>query len=151
MVKEIKAAIGPELSAEPSKLRITVLFTTAESTTRALEAAARLAKGFDTTIEIVAAHLVPFPVPLDHPAVDTGVLLSRLCEVAGGAPVETAVHLCLGRDLEQTLLSAVKPNSIVVIGEHDSWWPGKYKRLAEFLRARGHHVIFAGHRNGQHA
>ena len=151
MNKEIEAAVAPGLSSEPSKLVVTVLFTTAESTKRALEAAVRLARGFDTSIEVVAPHVVPFPELLDHPTVDTGFLLRRLCEVAHGVPVQTAVHLVLGRDMEQIVLSALRPNSIVVIGEREPWWPGQYRRLAESLRSRGHHVIFAGHRNGKHA
>jgi hypothetical protein len=151
MVKEIQAAIDHGLSAEPSKLVVTVLFTTAKSTSTALEVAARLAQGFDTSIEVVAPYVVPFPDPVDHPPVDTGFLLRRLCEVAEGVPVQTTVHLILGRNLEQSLLSALRPNSIVVIGEREPLWPGLYRRLAESLRARGHQVIFTGHRNGKHA
>ncbi len=151
MNKEIEAAVAPGLSSEPSKLVVTVLFTTAESTKRALEAAVRLARGFDTSIEVVAPYVVPFPDQLDHPSIDTGILLSRLCEAVGDVPVQTAVHLILGRDLEQILLSAIRANSIVVIGEREPLWPSQYRRLAESLRSRGHHVIFAGHRNGKHA
>jgi acetyl esterase/lipase len=151
MNKEIEAAVAPGLSSEPAKLVVTVLFTTAESTRTALKLAARLAKGFDTSIEVVAPQVVPFPDPLDHPSIDTGFLLRRLCEVVAGVPVQTAVHLILGRDLEQILLSALRPNSIVLIGEHEPLWPGRRRRLAESLRARGHQVIFAGHRSGKHA
>jgi hypothetical protein len=151
MVKEIKAANAPELASEPSRLVVTVLFTTARSTKSALEAAVRLARGFDTSIEVIAPHVVPFPDQLDHPSVDTGFLLHRLCEVAHGVPVQTAVHLILGRDMEQIVLSAIRPNSIVVIGEREPFWPGQYRRLAESLRSQGHQVLFAGHRNGKHA
>ena len=151
MVKEIKAAVAPELASEPSKLVVTVLFTTAESTKSALEAAVRLARGFDTSIEVVAPHVVPFPDHWTTRRSTRDVLLRRLCEVAHGLPVQTAVHLVLGRDLEQILLSALRPNSIVLIGEREPLWPGQYRRLAESLRSRGHHVIFAGHRNGKHA
>jgi hypothetical protein len=151
MNKEIEAAVAPGLSSEPSKLVVTVLFTTVESTKRALEAAVRLARGFDTSIEVVAPHVVQFPELLDHPTIDTGFLLRHLCEVADGLPVQTAVHLILGRDMEQILLSAIRPNSIVVIGEREHLWPSRYRRLAESLRSRGHHVIFAGHKDGRHA
>ena len=151
MVKEIRAANAPGLSSEPRKLVVNVLFTSAESTRRALEAAVRLARGFDTTIEVVAPHIVPFHEQLDHPSVDTRVLLSHICELAQDLPVQTAVHLVLGRDLESILLSALKPDSIVLIGEREPLWPSRYRRLAEFLRARGHHVVFTAHRNGNHA
>jgi hypothetical protein len=151
MVQEIKAAIGDELSAEPSKLVVTVLFTTVESTSTALAVAARLAKGFDARIEIVEAHIVPYPVPLDHPTVDSGFLLSRLARIADNVPVETAVHLCYGRDLEQILLSVLRPNSVVFVGEREPWWPGEYRKLAKRLRARSHQVIFTSRRKGQHA
>jgi hypothetical protein len=151
MERGMRAGIAPELATETSKLVVNVLSTTVEGTKSALEAAVRLARGFDTSIEVVAPHVVPILEPLDHPSVDTRVLLSRLCEIAHGLPVQTAVHLILGRDLEQILLSALRPNSIVLIGEREPLWPGHYRRLAESLRSRGHHVIFAGHRNGKHA
>ena len=151
MVKEIKGAIGQEISRDSSRIVITVLFTTQESTASALDAAIRLAKGFDTSIEIVVPEIVPFALELDHPAIDTRTLLSRVCELTNGVPVETAVHLCLGREVEQILSTVLKPDSIVVIGEREPMWLGKYHRLSEYLRARGHHVIFTSPRKERHA
>jgi hypothetical protein len=151
MTREIEGAIGQEISRDSSKIVITVLFTTQESTAKALDAAIRLAKGFDTTVEIVIPEIVPFALELDHPAIDSGTLLRQVCELTNGVPVETAVHLCLGRELEQILTSVLKPNSIVVIGEREPLWLGKYHRLSEYLRARGHHVIFTNPRNKRHA
>ena len=151
MVKEIEGAIEKETSRGSSRIVITVLFTTQESTASALDAAIRLAKGFDTTIEIVVPEIVPFPLDVDHPAINTGTLLRRVCELTNGVPVETAVHLCLGRELEQILGTVLKPDSIVVIGEREPLWLGKYHRISEYLRARGHQVIFTIPRNKRHA
>jgi len=151
MVRETESAVGREISRDTSKIVITVLFTSQASTARALDAAIRLAKGFDTTIEIVVPEVVPFPLELDHPAIDTGILLRQVCELTNGVPVETAVHLCLGREVEQILATVMKANSIVVIGEREPFWLGKYHRLSESLRARGHHVIFTSPRKEHHA
>ena len=68
MVKEKEGAAGQETSRDSSKIVITVLFTTHASTARALDAAIRLAKGFDTSIEIIVPEIVPFALELDHPA-----------------------------------------------------------------------------------
>jgi hypothetical protein len=151
MIKGIDGAVGQENSRNTSKIVVTVLFTSQAATARALGAAIRLAKGFRTTIEIVVPKVVPFPLELDHPAIDSGTFLSQVCELAAGVPVETAVHLCLGREVKQILWTVLKPNSIVVIGEREPSWLGKYHRLSESLRARGHHVIFTTPRNGHHA
>ena len=151
MLKEKESAVREESSRGSSKIVITVLFTTQASTSRALDAAIRLAKGFDTTIEIVVPEVVPFPLDLDRPPIDTGTLLRQVCELTDGVPVETAVHLCLGREVEQILWTVLKPDSIVVIGEREPLWLGKYHRLSESLRARGHHVIFTNPRSRKHA
>jgi hypothetical protein len=151
MVKEKEGAAGQETSRDSSKIVITVLFTTHASTARALDAAIRLAKGFDTSIEIIVPEIVPFALELDHPAIDTRTLLSQVCELTNGVPVETAVHLCLGREVEQILSTVLKPDSIVVIGEREPLWLGKYHRISEYLRARGHHVVFTNPRSKHHA
>ena len=151
MVKEKEGAAGQETSRDSSKIVITVLFTPHASPARAMDAAIRLAKGFDTSIEIIVPEIVPFALELDHPAIDTRTLLSQVCELTNGVPVETAVHLCLGREVEQILSTVLKPDSIVVIGEREPLWLGKYHRISEYLRARGHQVIFTIPRNKRHA
>ena len=36
----------------------------------------------------------------------------------------------------------LKPDSVVFIGGRTRWWPTWEKKLAEFLKARGHVVLF---------
>ena len=151
MAKETEGAVGQEIARDSSKIVITVLFTPQVTTTKALGAAIRLAKGFDTTIEIVVHEVVPFPLELDYPAIDSKTLLRQVCDLTNGVLVETAVHLCLGWEVEQILWTVLKPDSIVVIGEREPLWLGKYHRLSECLRARCHHVRFTSPRKERHA
>jgi len=54
------------------------------------------------------------------------------------------LYLC--RDRQETLLSVLKPHSLVVVGGRRRrwWWPTSEEGLAKMLLRAGHEVIFAG-------
>ena len=59
---------GSESGLGP-RLRVTVVFTTAEGTIAALRTAAGLAKNLGARMALVVTEVVPFHFPLDHPPV----------------------------------------------------------------------------------
>lgn len=132
---------GPD-TAPPSgarRLHVKVLFTDERETERALRHAGRLGAGLDARIELVVAHVVPWPLPLAQPDVDgatrTG-MLRRLVE-STGVPARVTVYLCRDRN---TLLDEVLPRGTpVVVGG---------TRQARALRRRGHCVFVAAREGG---
>ena len=135
-------ATHAESAADP-QLRISVIFTSFEATLTALRAAGALAKGWSAHITIVVPQIVPYPLPLSSPPVLLDFNERRLHEMASRSPVETTVSLFLCRDREETLLTVLKPRSLIVLGGKRRWWPTPESRLAKLLRRAGHEVIFA--------
>jgi hypothetical protein len=125
------------------RLEIFVVFTTLELTAAALKRASALACNLGARIVVLAARIVPYPLALTTPPVQPSFDERRLRGIAAGCPVETAVVLCLCRDLWQSLSLALTPNALVVLGVRKRWWPTRETRLARKLRRAGYEVITA--------
>ncbi|MBV8846648.1 MAG: hypothetical protein JO307_27900 [Bryobacterales bacterium] len=128
--------------APESKLNISVVFTSVDSTLAALKAAGTLAQRLDARITLLVPQVVPYHLPLESPPVLLDWNERRLHVMANNSAVETKVNLYLCRDGLATLNSVLKPHSLVVIGGESKWWPTPEKKLARQLRKAGHEVIF---------
>ena len=124
------------------QLNIAVIFTSVESTLAALKEAGNLANSLGARITLVVPQVVPFPAPLETPPVLVEFNENRFRVMASESPVETSVQICLCRDRFETLVSVLKPGSIVVLGGRHRWWPTKDERLARQLRRAGYEVLF---------
>ena len=125
------------------KLNISVIFTSVDATLVALKEAGNLANSLGARIMLVAPQIVPYPLPLDSPPVLTEFNENRFRVIASQSPVETGVQIYLCRDRFETLLSVLRPGSIVLLGGRKrAWWPTKDERLARRLRRAGYEVIF---------
>ena len=125
------------------RLEIFVVFTTLELMAAALKKACALADNLGARIVVLASRIVPYPLALTTPPVQPSFDENRLRRIAAGCPVETAVVLCLCRDLWQSLTLALTPNALVVLGVSKRWWPTRETRLARKLRRAGYEVITA--------
>jgi hypothetical protein len=132
----------PETNRTSHRLQIVVVFTFAQATVFALKKAATLAKGLNARVTLVAPHVVPYPLELENPLVQLAFTQRRLNEIASQSPVETTVRLYLCRHPLQTLIGALKPNSLVIVAGHKRWWKTKEQKLALNLHRFGHQVIF---------
>jgi hypothetical protein len=124
------------------QLNIAVVFTSVESTLTALKEAGNLANSLGARITLVVPQVVPHPLPLETPPVLVEFNENRFRVMASQSPVETSVQIYLCRDRLQTLASALKPGSIVVLGGRKRWWPTKDETLARQLRRAGYEVLF---------
>ncbi len=122
-------------------LHISVIFTSVEATRTALERAWTLAGNLGARIALLVPQVVPFPLPLEKPAVPIEWNEARFREIAGQSPVETAVHIYLCRDAIETLTLVLRSGSIVVVGCKCKRWLSSEVRLARRLRRLGHEVI----------
>jgi hypothetical protein len=131
----------------PPTLELQVIFTSAAGTRAALAAASQYARGLGARITILAAQVVPYPLPLDCPPVPVEfterTLRSLASEQNVASEVELAVELYLCRDKNETIRKVLKPDSLVVIGGWKRWWPAAENRLEKLLRRDGHRVILA--------
>jgi len=58
---------------------------------------------------------------LSHPAVSLDVIREQTRQTARGIAAEE-IRIYLTRDPDETLLKALRPNSILVIGSKKRWW-----------------------------
>jgi hypothetical protein len=148
---------GQDPSREPSPgpgLCVTVISTTPEGTTAALDAARRLGEDLNTQITLLTFEVVRFDLPLEQPPLvldcnteQRNLLVPRLC--AHGEQVN--VRICLCHDLEGDLQRVLRRRALVLIGGKRHWWSTSEERLERALRRLGHHVIFvdAGQKAGR--
>jgi hypothetical protein len=107
--------------ADTNPLDIVVPYTTPELTRVALNKAEELSWQVPSSIRIVRMQRVPFPLALSQPPVSAQVLREQTREIASGMQVaEIAIYLT--REPVETLLSALRPRSILVIASKRRWW-----------------------------
>jgi hypothetical protein len=128
-------------TAPPPAFAVTVLYTNVRATLAALRRAASLARDLGATIRILNVRTVPYPLPLDKPPVDREVVARNISTLADGQPIPTRIEICFGRDLVESLLQSLSPNSIVLVGSKISWWPSKERKLAKQLARHGHQIV----------
>ena len=125
-----------------SRLNVSVVYTSVAPTLAALKKAGELANQLGGHITLLVPQIVPYPLPLTSPPIILDWNERRFRVIASESPVETMVRLYLCRDRLGTLVSALKPQSVVVIGGRTRWWwPTSEETLAKALRRAGHEVI----------
>ena len=131
----------PEVSEQRRHLEVTVVFTSVETTVKALKRAGTLASQLSARITILVPQTVPYPLPITSPPVLIDFSERRFRVLALESPVATTVQIFLCRDLLQTLVEVLKPESLVVVGAHKRWWPTPEKKMARHLQRAGHKVL----------
>jgi hypothetical protein len=128
--------------ANEQHLSVTVVFTTSAATLHALKRAGELAHQLGARIRIIVPQVVPYPLPIDRPAVDPNFRLRQFRTLFFQHVIETHIDVRLCRDVRECLKQALAPQSIVLIGGRNRWWITREKRLARVLRRSGHQVMF---------
>jgi hypothetical protein len=105
--------------------------------------AGKLARDLGARVTVLAAQVVPYPLPLERPPVPIEFTQRALLRLVSDEEVETAIEVRLCRDSEETIREALAPESVVVMGGRRRWWPIREWLLAWKLRRDGHHVIYA--------
>jgi hypothetical protein len=127
-------------------LSIIVPFTTLDLTKLALKQAVTFGKALKAQIRLIDVHVVPFPCPLNEPLINRRFLVNRLYELADVSDLPVRAELILARDRMQTIGKTLSPESIVVIGTRNSWFPTAERKLARFLTRVGHKVVLLASR-----
>jgi hypothetical protein len=145
-VIETKPTFHRSAQVASPELSITVLYTGVRPTLAALRRAAVLARDLGATIRVLNVRAVPYPLPLDHPPVNSEVLATSFRTLVQGQPIPTRVEICYGRDIIDSIRQSLSPNSLVVIGARTRSWPTREQRWAKQLNRLGHQVIFVSDR-----
>jgi len=116
-----------------------VIFTNFEETRLSLSAANRLAHDLSMRLVVMAAQVVPYPVPLDDPPVSTEFTRELLMRLVRGVEAEIKLYLC--RDRNETIRHALPRGSVVVIGTRKHRWWDRDHVLARQLRRDGHQLM----------
>lgn len=124
------------------KLDINVIFTTKKGSEAALKRAELLAGDLNSRIYFLAPEIVPFPLPLESPPVDPEFKAERLRALAKSADADVFVEVLLCREARPALSQFLRPGSLVVLAGRRRWWRSTEERLADWLRAQGHRVVF---------
>jgi hypothetical protein len=122
------------------KVEITVIFTSFDLTQEAVKSAESLAMRVGVPVAVVAAQVVPYPLPLDRPPVPSGFIFRRFESIVKQLPVKTEFRIFLCRDQMQCLKSILSTDSPVVMGVRKRFWPTRDERLAQRLRCAGYDV-----------
>ena len=132
---------------------VAVIFTTCESTRRALQAAGNLARDLGVRINFIIPRTVPYAFPLTRPPVSAAFTEQRFAAIArdAGENSEIDVLICNCWDPKRALAKILRPHSLVMIGGKKRWWPTKATTLAAHLRSAGHEVILTEQSEGSHA
>jgi hypothetical protein len=129
---------------EDHPLEISVVATSPDTVSTALERAAGLAGSLSARITVIVPQIVPFPLPLSTPPVLLDFQESRLRQIASKSPVETVVRIYLCRDPWEVLKTVLMPHSLIVLASRRRWrLLRRENRLARRLRKAGHEVIMA--------
>ena len=122
-------------------LGVLVLYTERTATLKALRYAATLPHANRAPVRLLVPQVVPYPLPLQQPAVQPSILARQFGALAEEAEVEATVEILLCRDSWTAVHKALAVPHLVVIGNRRHWWPTAESRLAKRLRAEGHYVI----------
>lgn len=127
---------------EPEGLPVTVVLTTVRATLFALERAGQLAAQLGARIRILAPQVVPFPLALDCPDVESSFKFRHFRTLCDSGAIETEIDVCLCRDAVQGVVQSLCPGTIVLLGGRTRWWRRREMRLAKAIEAAGHDVIY---------
>jgi hypothetical protein len=140
-LSESGAVADPPTNDSEGQLEITVVFTTPEATISATKRAAAFLHGLNARINLVAAQPVPFPLGLDNPPVSLAFNELQLLRIAMTSSVEMNVKLYLCRSRVETLISVLKPGSVLIVGVRKKWLPTWERKLTRKLKSAGFRTL----------
>ena len=139
--RNILASLGSrKVSGSSPVLYVRVPFTTSDLTRAALNAAVALTRNLGARVSLVAVLIVPFPLPLDRPAVSPRVVERELQAVARDIELELNAHVVIARDREEAFRRAISRGSLVVLATKKRLWPTRQVKRARLLARAGHSV-----------
>ncbi len=139
-----EAPAPSSLWGHEAELEVNVIFTSWLRTGAALKVASIWARCLRGRIVLWYPQVVSRQLALTAPQVPASFSEERVQSLAVtlAADTEIAVRVCLCRDAQECLMSALANESIVLLGGRPRWWRTREQKLAAFLKSAGHGVLF---------
>jgi hypothetical protein len=119
-----------------------VIFTGTRDTSNILTMVEGLASRLSAHICVLAAQVVPYPLPLSEPDVRTGFLRQTLLKMILEHDLDASVQICLCRNPVEALDTVLPGDAIVVVGGRRRWWRTAEQRMAGALAKKQRAVFF---------
>src|SRR5258708_34427871 len=93
------------------KLNVHVVFTTLDGAKAAFKLAVKLARDLGARVTVLAAQVVPYPLPLEKPPIAIEFTERALLRMVSEEEVDTAIEVRLCRDSEETIREGLAPEA----------------------------------------
>lgn len=131
-----------EKPASPNpEIVVNVIYTDLQGTLAALRSAEALARQLHARITLLAAHSVPYSLPINKPPLSLEFARQRLVDLTRQGKLHTSIRVYVCRDRTLCLTHALCSRSLVVMGAKRSWWPTREAKLVKQLESAGHHIV----------
>ena len=128
----------PTVTARHSRLSVVLPHTEFALTAVAMREAAKLARGLDVRVTVLAVRVVPFPEALDPTRGCPD--LRELLAMAERAEAPVIINIVYARDWESACEQSLDAGSLVVVAVRKRWLRTREERLAAYLTRAGHRV-----------
>jgi hypothetical protein len=118
-----------------------VIYTDLQGALAALQSAETLARQLQGRITLLAAHSVPYGLPITRPPVSLEFARQRLVDLTQQGKLQTSIQIYICRDRTLCLMQALYSKSLVVLGAKRRWWPTREGKLVKRLESAGHHIV----------
>ena len=140
-IAQTAAPLLKQSASDSHPLDVYVIFTEAETTRRTLQAVHRLTQGLTVRLSVIVPQVIPYPLPLDEPAVPLPFTREALLEILKPEETETRVSIFLCRDRMEGIRAAVTAGSLLIVGATTRRWWNSAARLSRNLEQNGYRVI----------
>jgi len=120
---------------------VNVIYTDLQGTLAALQSAEALARQLQARITLLAAHSVPYGLPITAPPVSLEFARRRLVDLTQQGKLRTSIQIYICRDRTLCLTQALNSKSLVVLGMKRRWWRTREARMIKRLESAGHHLV----------
>jgi hypothetical protein len=124
-----------------SEIVVNVIYTDLPGTLAALQSAEALARQLQARITLLAAHSVPYGLPITKPPVSLEFSRQRLVDLTQQGKLHTSIQIYICRDRTLCLMLALNSRSLVVLGAKKRWWRTHEAKLVKRLESAGHHIV----------
>ena len=118
-----------------------VVFTSIEATLLAVRVAAGFANALGLPVTVVHFQLVPYPLPMDHPAGRSPIESEEFRAGVKTLDLDLQLRTYLCRSDREAIPRAFRAHSLIVFSNRRRWWTSRSSRWSRTLEAAGHFVV----------
>ena len=131
---------GLESFGSREAIEIVIPYTEWALGSAALDHATLLAAKLSATVQLLAVHTVPYPMPFECPALIHAHLVGELVDLASRSSLTVRPQVILARSRIEGFRAAMQPESTVLGAARRRLWKTPEDRLASMLADEGHKV-----------